>query len=365
MMHVTVIGAGNGGFAAAADLSLRKFAVTLFEHPAFAASISLIKEKGVIGLSTLPSTGLAGGFAQLERVTTDIKEAVLDAEVVLVVVPAFAQGAMAREMAPYLKRDQTVVLMPGGFGGSILFWKHLKEENPSSTVLLGETSTLPYACRKLDSASVWIRGRKNTFDLAAYPSPNTDRVLAIVKVLYPAARKAYNILETGLNNLNPFIHPPIVLMNVGSTERKDRVLFYHEGITHCVESLTEGLDGERMALGKSLGLSLKPAYQVLLDHYGHQGARGRTFMEVAGQNPVYRWSEMPPNVDSRYLTEDIPMNLMPICALAKQAGTPSKVMESVITISEQVLGKDLSMEARTLKELGLEGLTVDEILRMF
>jgi opine dehydrogenase len=363
MMRVTVIGAGNGGLAAAADLSLRKFAVTLFEHPAFAGSISLIKEKGIIGLSTLPSTGLAGGFAQLERVTTDIKEAIWDADVVLVVVPAFAHGAMAKEMAPYLKRDQTVVLMPGGFGGSIIFWKHLKEGNQSSTVLLGETSTLPYACRKLDSASVWIRGRKNTFDLAAYPSPNTDRVLATVNVLYPAARKAYNILETGLNNLNPFIHPPIVLMNVGSTERKNRILFYHEGITTSVERLIQGLDGERRALGKAFGLPLEPAHQILLDHYGPQGAAGKSFMEVAGQNPIYQWSEMPANIDSRYLTEDIPMNLMPICSLARQVGTPSRVMESVITITEQVLGRDLSKEARTLRELGLEGLAADKILK--
>jgi opine dehydrogenase len=364
MMQVTVIGAGNGGFAAAADLSMRGIQVTLFEHAAFEENIRAIRKKGRIGLSTLPSTGLAGGFPKLDRVTTDINEALQDAEMILVVVPAFAHSTMAKEMAPAAQRGQMIVLMPGGFGGSIIFWKFLKEANPSLDVLLGETSTLPYACRKLDSTSVWIRGRKATFDLSAYPSENTDRLLRSLNRLYPAAGKAHNILETGLNNLNPFIHPPIVLMNVGSTERKDRVLFYHEGITPCVERLTEGLDEERLALGKSMGLNLKPAYQVLLDHYGQQGARGRTFMEVAGQNPVYRWSEMPPNVDSRYLTEDIPMNLMPICALAKQAGTRSKVMESVITVAEQVLGKDLSKEVRTLKELGLEGRTVDEILRM-
>ena len=70
-----------------------------------------------------------------------------------------------------------------------------------------------------------------------------------MKILYPAVSKAKNVLETGLNNVNPFIHPPIVLLNTGSTERGNRVLFYHEGITPSVQRLVEGVDQERLALG--------------------------------------------------------------------------------------------------------------------
>jgi glycine/D-amino acid oxidase-like deaminating enzyme len=59
-MRITIVGAGNGGLAAAADLSLRNFRVTLYEFPAFKGNIESIRKKGVIGLSTLPSTSLSG-----------------------------------------------------------------------------------------------------------------------------------------------------------------------------------------------------------------------------------------------------------------------------------------------------------------
>lgn len=360
-MRITIVGAGNGGLAATADLSLRNFRVTLYEFPAFEGNIEPIRKKGVIGLSTLPSTGLSGGFAKPDRITTDMEEALHYADMILVIIPAFAHVTCAREMASHLRKGQIVVLMPGGFGGAILFSKCFREGKGPKEILVAESSTLPYACRKLDPSSVWIRGRKGTFDLAAYPSRDTGRVLEAMKVLYPVVSKARNVLETGLNNLNPFIHPPIVLMNVGSTERRDRVLFYHEGITPSVQRLIEGLDQERLALGKKLGLDLQTAHQILLSHYQHQGARGSTFREVATQNPVYRWSEMPEQIDSRYLTEDIPMSLIPICSMAKHTGTPSRLMESIIDLSSQILGRDLNQEARTLGDLGMEGLHLEEI----
>jgi len=360
---VTIVGAGNGGMSAAADLSLRNFRVTLFEHPAFAESIRPLQERGIIGMSTLPSTGLAGGFARPHRITTDMADAISEAKAILVIVPAFAHATLAREMAPHLQRGQVVVLMPGGFGGAILFRKALRDGGASAEVLVAESSTLPYACRKLDAWSVWVRGRKERFDIAAYPAGATERVLGAIRALYEAARPAANVLETGLTNLNPFIHPPTMLLNVGSMERGDRVLFYHEGVTPSVQRLADALDRERIALGKAFGIRLPSVAEVLLEHYGHQGARGSTYREVAGGNPVYRWSEMPSSVESRYLTEDIPMSLMPICALAEQVGTPSRVMRATITYAEHVVGRDLAAGARTLRDLGLEGLAPAEILR--
>ena len=43
---ITIIGAGNGGFAAAADLTMRGHQVTLFEMPEFADSIREIQKTG-------------------------------------------------------------------------------------------------------------------------------------------------------------------------------------------------------------------------------------------------------------------------------------------------------------------------------
>jgi len=55
------------------------------------------------------------------------------------------------------------------------------------------------------------------------------------------------------------------------------------------------------------------------------------------------------------------MSLVPICSLAKQVKTPSSLMESIILLSGQLLGRDLYREARTIRELGMEGLSPDQI----
>jgi opine dehydrogenase len=45
MKKITVMSAGNGGQALAGDLALRGHAVTLYEHPTFAAVIEAIRAK--------------------------------------------------------------------------------------------------------------------------------------------------------------------------------------------------------------------------------------------------------------------------------------------------------------------------------
>jgi opine dehydrogenase len=70
-MRVAVLGAGNGGLAAAADLTLRGHEVRLFEHPAFREHLVPIRERGGIEL-----IGVASGFASVDLVTDDIRSAV-------------------------------------------------------------------------------------------------------------------------------------------------------------------------------------------------------------------------------------------------------------------------------------------------
>lgn len=362
-MNVTVIGAGNGGLAAVADLMLRGFSVALCEHPDFASNLEPIRTAGSIGLSTLPSTGLSGGFVRPSLLTTDAAEALLEAEMVLLIAPAFAHAPLANLVSPHLREGQRVVLMPGGFGGALLFHKKLREKRAQHGIVVGETATLPYACRKLDASSVWIRGRKASFQIAAYPARDTEELLKGFHSLYPHAQAAVNVMETALNNLNPYLHPAIMLLNAGSVDRGERTLFYHEALTASARQIIEALDKERLALGDTMGLSLKPAYQELLDHYQHQGAHGNNVEEVAKNNPIYQWSETPTSLRSRYLTEDIPMNLVPAAQLARQLGSPCANMEAIITVCSSVLGEDLHRGARALEQMGLEGLKAEEINR--
>src|SRR5512138_2500822 len=93
--NYTVIGAGHGGKAMAAHLSLLGCNVPLynrtFEH------VEAISKRG--GLDLECAEGGPHGFATIDRVTSDMAVALEKAQVVMVVVPSSAHGELARKMA--------------------------------------------------------------------------------------------------------------------------------------------------------------------------------------------------------------------------------------------------------------------------
>lgn len=88
---VTILGAGNTGFAAAARLTLRGFRVTLYEIPGFEAALEPIRESRTIQLTGAAETG----SAKISKITSNIEEAPADSELVLVIVPAYAHKPFA------------------------------------------------------------------------------------------------------------------------------------------------------------------------------------------------------------------------------------------------------------------------------
>src|SRR5699024_9389923 len=155
------VGAGNGGLAASADLTLRGYEVILAELPEFEKNILKIKEKGGINLEVLESTGLKNGFAQIYKVTTNISEAILEANIVLIITPSFAHKKIAEMSADFLKEEHTVLLAPGNLGGSIEFYNHLSDCGGNKNVVISEIECMMYACRKKDENTIYIRGFKH------------------------------------------------------------------------------------------------------------------------------------------------------------------------------------------------------------
>jgi opine dehydrogenase len=69
-----------------------------------------------------------------------------------------------------------------------------------------------------------------------------------------------------------------------------------------------------------------------------------------------------PQLDHRYLTEDVGYSLTFLSDLAARLGVPTPVIDGVITIASVVLARDFRAEAvRTLSSLGLDGMTVEEL----
>src|SRR5512136_298791 len=103
---VAVLGGGNGGHAVAANLSLAGFKVNFFELPQFAEPFKRIlttREIRIEGVSI-------DGVAKLNLATTDIQQAIKDAEVIFVITPAFGHKVVAELCAPCVQDGQIIIL---------------------------------------------------------------------------------------------------------------------------------------------------------------------------------------------------------------------------------------------------------------
>ena len=114
-MKIAVLGGGNGSFAAAGDFALQGHEVTLWRRDA-----GQVEQHRAAGSRILLKDSNGRHEVQLALVTTDIAEAVRDAEMVLCPAPAFAQPDIARRLAPYLSDGQVVFLPPATFGSMII-----------------------------------------------------------------------------------------------------------------------------------------------------------------------------------------------------------------------------------------------------
>ena len=100
--NYTVIGAGHGGKAMAAHLALMGKRVTLFNRTY--TNIQMMAARGGIELESYEHG--PRGFGALEKVTSEMSEALAEAQVIMVVVPSSAHADIAEKCAPHLKDGQ-------------------------------------------------------------------------------------------------------------------------------------------------------------------------------------------------------------------------------------------------------------------
>ena len=366
MAKITIVGSGNGGSAKAAHLGSLGHDITLYDLPEFGAGIEDVKKAGGINIRAIPSTHIADGFIKVNKATTDIEDALKGAEIVMVTVPSFAHPKMAEVCAPYLKDGQIVLISPGNLYASIQFMQALRKAGNKADVKLAEAECMIYAVRKEKTdkgPGVWIRGYKENMGVGVFPAKDTDAVFAKIASVYSTMVKRNNILESGLSNINPFVHVPIALFNIGCIDRKEEIQTYYEALTPSIANIIDAMDEERMGMVRKNIVNLLPLYDLSRSWYDHQGLKGNTFFEILQSNPAYHRSMLPTTKEHRYFYEDVTYGLYPIIDLLAKFDLPSTTLQALAHLCNLVMGKDLSVGARTLASLGLGSLTGKELLK--
>lgn len=354
---ICVIGSGNGAFTVAAKLSLAGREVILWDCPEFRENLDAISGSGKIYVEE----GGERREATLYMVTGDMKKALDEAGVILVVIPSFAFAKTARAMAPYLKEGHYVFLCAGSTGGALEFAKIFHDEGVLEKVKLGEYCTLPYGCKKTGSNEVRIATVLKSNLFSAFPACDNDEVFPVAAGLFDHVNPAKDVAQCSLNNGNILSHGPVMLLNAAHTEGASDNYHYRDGITPSVARLLDKMDEERMAVGDALGhphISLAQSYVQKgycprLEHTTYETFRGSDdFMHSAG----------PTTLDHRYMTEDIPFSALPVAVLGRQMGVKTPLMDALITLSCGLMDSDYWNSGRTAERLGIAGKNREDII---
>lgn len=351
-----VLGAGHGGKALAAHLAIKGFSVNLYNR-------TLSRIKPIIKLRGIELEGEVKGFGRLDVVSDDIEEVIEDAEIIMVVVPANGHRSIAEHCAPYLRDGQIVVLNPGRTCGALEFLQVLRESGNDSDVIVSEAQTFIYASRGMGPATAKIFRIKQAIPVAAIPSVKTDEVIKKLNDAFPEFISGTDVIETSFNNMGAVFHPAITILNSSRIESTlGNFQFYIEGVTQSVAKILEAVDLERVKIAESLKCEnvysaidwLSMAYNVVEDN----------LFDAIHSNPGYVGIMAPRTTNVRYITEDVPMSLVPISEMGKKTGVDSPVIDSLIHIADSIFNRDFRKHGRNLKSLGMESLETDQVRRM-
>jgi opine dehydrogenase len=359
---VAVLGGGNGGHAVAANLSLAGFKVNFFELPQFADSFEKVlrtKEIQIQGISV-------DGVAKLNLATTDIQQAIKNAEVIFVITPAFGHKAMAEVCAPFVQDGQIIVLMPGS-GGSLEFVNIFKQKKVKREVTFAESCTLPYGARLKGLGHVSVLINAVILPTGIFPSRKTGEAIPKLKQFYPMIVPAKDVLEAAINNPNPVVHPVATLLSATRIEHsKGEFYLYAEGMTPSVARTYESLNQERLSICKVLGYKLHHWDNLEFKDYNlgetEEECRYRilnTSMDAAfGKDGIYAGIKMkgPEHLKGRYVTEDVPYGMVLLSTLGDLLRVPTPTHDAVIQLASVINRTDYWKTGRGMKQLGLSKL---------
>jgi len=361
MTKYAIIGAGNAGLAMAAHLKQIGGEVSLYD--VVETQLTPVIEND----NTIIVTGIdLGGSQKIDQVTMNLAEAVEGAELIICVTPAHTHKFVARDLAEHLVSGQILLLHPGRTGGVLEVHKVLQAQKCQADVLVMEAQTLLYAARK-EGASVNLFGLKKQVSCAGLAQAENQRFFDLIQPHLPQFIPAPTLWHTSLHNIGMLFHPTPTLLNLGRMESGQPFEYYIDGFSPSIAALVEKLDAERLAVASAMGITVPSVMAWLESSYG---VVGENLYEALQNADNYRGITAPhlASVEAkkglRYVTEDVPTGLVPVSELGRKFGVETPAIDTIINLADILFEANFRAGGRHLEQLGLQDLSLDEIVKL-
>ncbi|URW91832.1 NAD/NADP octopine/nopaline dehydrogenase family protein [Lacticaseibacillus paracasei] len=304
-MKATIIGAGNTGFACAADLARHHITTTVYSRdPAKAAKL------------TENPFAITGRFTTTQplNVSSDLAASIQSADVIIVATWANVHTTVIDALRPLIHRGQAIIFLNGNWGllqAVAAFTPAWLAEKRGSIL---ETSGMPYVAQWQDH-SLHISEIKAKVTVSTYGAKEASiKGINLLKQLYAQVIESPNILQASLSALNPIIHVPVSLFNLSRIEHAASFHILTDGLSSAARAYIMHIDDERKHLASALHIPYSSIVHQLATQWGTDFD---TLREVFHGLPTYRDLPAPDSLQSRFIVEDLPFGIDPLVKLGE------------------------------------------------
>jgi len=375
---VAVLGGGACAQTFAAEFTLAGYKVRLYELPELAqgtlGEVLRTHEIELGGAQANFKWFRRAGIAKVDVVTTEISEALRGAGLVIVAIPAKGHRPFFEKMIPCLEDGQMISIFPDNFG-SLMLRNMMGEKGCNADVIIGGWSSMPYGVRVIEPGKLdcIIRIRELLGD--ALPGKDGDKFFETMKGI-PAfdgvveLKKGDTVIGVGFSNPNPAVHVPGSILNVGAMEvsemegtlgiPKGKYSMYKHGMSPAVARVQLAFYQEERKIANAMGIEM---IEFRDDQFFWKGGIMGVEYWVPFADVIIPPIVGPNSVEHRYFTEDIPVGTVIRYHLAQKFGVDVPTIESMMQLGSVICKRDFLKEGITLKELGIEDLTKEQIIR--
>jgi len=357
-IQITICGGGNAAHTLASLLSSKpEVAVRIYAPLGNEAQLwqEGIRQNG--GITANTPGGIIKGSP--ESISRDPKVAVSGSDIILLALPAFAHEPILNQIAKYVSPNAWVGAVPARGGFDLCVHEVFKER--FSEISIFGFQTLPWACRIQEFGKyVTILGTKEQVDLATWPVEKGPEIGSKFQELMGLViNPINNFLSLALADTGQLIHPGIMygLFHEWDGHPFNEPRLFYQGVDTKIATILQQMSNEILTLRESLGMTfpqldltaVRSIGEWLVRSYDANIADRSSLQTSFATNKSYAGLLAPmvrtdkgyiPDFKARYLSEDVPYNLLVTRGIAELSSVPTPVIDKVLEWAQLNLGKE-------------------------